>query len=212
MVNEQEDEPLNEEAKAFQLKKHRFKLLTATFYDPAGAAKHKRLVEKDKQRASQNFGSRKNSGTNESDKEGDANKEEKYYPIAPEQWKEAVLGLRTYNVIKFPRVLQSVCYLLGYQREEICDRDTNKLSFKKVREIIGDETFYQKMAEYKFAGCKTVDFRDYEKMAFLKKNLDVDEDQLEQYSQTMYKLWQWATMAIDLRCEDVVCRRDNIEE
>jgi len=48
LVNEQEDEPLNEEAKAFQLKKHRFKLLTATFYDPAGAAKHKRLVEKDK--------------------------------------------------------------------------------------------------------------------------------------------------------------------
>ena len=167
-------------------------MLTATFYDPAGAAKHKRLVEKDKQRASQNFGSRKNSESNKSAGEGDAAKEEKYYPICPEQWKEAVLKLRNYNVIKFLRVLQSVCYLLGYTREEVCEVDTNKLSFKKVREIIGDETFYQKMAEFKFAGPKMGDFRQYEKMAFLKKNLEVDEEQLETYSQTMYKLWQWA--------------------
>jgi len=70
--------------------------------------------------------------------------------------------------------------------------DTNKLSFKKVRDIIGDETYYQKMAEYKFSGPKMGDFRDYEKMAFLKKNLEVNEDELEQYSQTMFKLWQWA--------------------
>lgn len=68
------------------------------------------------------------------------------------------------------------------------------------------------MAEYKYAGPKTVDFRAYEKMTFLKKNLDVDEESLENYSQTMFKLWQWCSMAIDLRCEDVVQRRDNIEE
>jgi hypothetical protein len=48
VANEVEDEPLPEEAKAHLLKKHRFKLLTATFFDPAGAAKHKRLVEKDR--------------------------------------------------------------------------------------------------------------------------------------------------------------------
>jgi hypothetical protein len=165
-------------------------LLTCTFYDPAGAAKHKRLVEKDRQRASQNFGSEKKSGTN-NDKveEEEAAKEEKYYPIAPEQWKEAVLQLRNYNVIKFPRVLQSVLYLLGFKREDICEDGTNKLCFKKVRTIIGDETFYQKMAEYKYAGSKTGDFRAYEKVAFLKKNLDVEEEQLESYSQTMFKLW-----------------------
>lgn len=138
--------------------------------------------------------------------------DEKYYPIAPEQWKDAVLDLRNFNVIKFPRVLQSVCYLLGYSREDICERDTNKLSFKKVREIIGDESYYQKMAEYKFAGPKTQEFRSYEKMTFLKKNLELEEEQLEQYSQTVFKLYQWATMSIELRCEDVITRRDNIEE
>ena len=123
-----------------------------------------------------------------------------------------MLNIRNYNVIKFPRVLQSVCYLLGYTREEICEDSTNKLSFKKVREIIGDETFYQKMAEYKFAGPKNSEFREYEKMAFLKKNLELEDDQLEQYSQTMYKLFQWAQMAIELRSEDVTSRRDRHEE
>lgn len=68
------------------------------------------------------------------------------------------------------------------------------------------------MAEYKFAGPKTGEFRSYEKMAFLKKNLELDEEALEHYSQTMYKLFQWVQMAIELRCEDVVSRRDNIEE
>lgn len=61
VANEAEDEPLGEDAKAHLMKKHKFKLLTGTFYDPAGAAKHKRLVEKYKARASQNFGSRKGS-------------------------------------------------------------------------------------------------------------------------------------------------------
>lgn len=45
------------------------------------------------------------------------------------------------------------------------------------------------MAEYKFSGPKTGDFRSYEKMAFLKKNLELDEEALEHYSQTMYKLF-----------------------
>lgn len=75
--------------------------LTQTFWDPNGAAKHKRIVEKDKQRASANLGSRKNSDS-KSQKSGGLAEEldadavivEKYYPIAPEQWKEAVCALK----------------------------------------------------------------------------------------------------------------------
>lgn len=74
-------------------------------------------------------------------------------------------------MIKCARVLQTLCYILGYTREEVCERDTNKLSFKKVRELLSDEVFFQKMQEYKFAGPKTQDFRAYEKIAFLQKNM-----------------------------------------
>lgn len=56
------EDPLTEEQKNFALKKKRFDLLTRTFFDPQGKAKHDRAVEKDKTRASQNFGSRRNSG------------------------------------------------------------------------------------------------------------------------------------------------------
>lgn len=195
------------------LKKLRFSHLTKTFYDPAGAAKHKRIVDKDKQRASQNFGSRRNSGSNKSQNADDAKDDEKYYPICPEQWKDPVLALRSYNVIKCPRVLQSLCYLLGYTREEVCERDTNKLSFKKVRELLADEGFFQKMQEYKYSGPKTAEFRAYEKVGFLQKNLSAYEpDFIEGYSQTITKLYQWVQLAIELRCDNVVARRDKVEE
>jgi hypothetical protein len=43
--------------------------------------------------------------------------------------------------MKHPRVLQTLFYLLGYTREEICERETNALSFKKVKELINDKLF-----------------------------------------------------------------------
>jgi hypothetical protein len=116
-------------------------------------------------------------------------------------------------VIKCARVLQTLSYILGYTREEVCERDTNKLSFKKVRELLSDEVFFQKMQEYKFSGPKTQDFRAYEKIAFLQKNMQAyEEEAVETYSMTMAKLFQWVNLAIELRIENVVSRRDAIEE
>ena len=46
-----------------------------------------------------------------------------------------------------PRVLQSLFYLLKYDREEVCERDTNKLDFKKVKTLMTDELF-KRMSEY----------------------------------------------------------------
>lgn len=116
-------------------------------------------------------------------------------------------------MIKCPRVLQTLCYILGYKREEVCERDTNKLSFKLVRELLNDEAFFQKMQEYKFSGSKTQEFRAYEKIAFLKKNTEVyEEEAVEGYSMTVAKLYQWVNLAIELRIENVVSRRDAIEE
>jgi hypothetical protein len=51
------------------------------------------------------------------------------------------------------RVFQSVFYLLGYNREEICERDTNKLEWKKAKHIIlgpsGDGAdFFKRIGDY----------------------------------------------------------------
>jgi hypothetical protein len=44
--------------------------------------------------------------------------------------------------MKFPRIFQSLFYLLKYQaRQTICERDTNKLQWKKTKLLLNDEMF-----------------------------------------------------------------------
>lgn len=76
-----------------------------------------------------------------------------YNPLPGNQWKESILGFTKYHVIKMARVFQSVFYLLGYNREEICERDTNKLEWKKAKHIIlgpsGDGAdFFKRIGDY----------------------------------------------------------------
>ena len=58
-----------------------------------------------------------------------------------------------YHVIKMPKVFQALFYLLGYTREDICERDTNKIEWKKARQILlgpnqdGAE-FFKRIGEY----------------------------------------------------------------
>lgn len=65
-----------------------------------------------------------------------------------------------------PRVFQSVFYLLGYNREDICERDTNKLDWKKARLVLAGENndgteFFKKLGEYNPLGSKENTFAAY---------------------------------------------------
>ena len=64
------------------------------------------------------------------------------------------------HVIKMPRVLQVLFYMLRFEREDICERDTNKLDFKKASAFIGDDLF-KKMAEYNPLGQREQEFKEY---------------------------------------------------
>ena len=46
-----------------------------------------------------------------------------------------------------PRVFQTIFYLLKYEREDICERDTNKLEWKKAKLILNDD-FFKRLGEY----------------------------------------------------------------
>ena len=49
-------------------------------------------------------------------------------------------------------------------------------------------------------------------MSFLKANLDsLEDEKVEQASLVMSKVLQWLRLAIEIRCEDVVARRDAVE-
>jgi hypothetical protein len=74
------------------------------------------------------------------------------------------------------RVFQSVFYLLGYNREEICERDTNKLEWKKAKHIIlgpsGDGAdFFKRIGDYNPFGQKEETFKAYNRLKFIKKNI-----------------------------------------
>ena len=43
--------------------------------------------------------------------------ERDYMPLQPEYWKQPFLDLKDLNIMKMPRVLQTLFYLLGYSRE-----------------------------------------------------------------------------------------------
>lgn len=82
-------------------------------------------------------------------------------------------------------------YLLGYKREEICDRGTNALNFKKAKAFINEQLF-SKMANYNPTGQRDSKFCDYHKLSFLKKNLDsCEEDKVEEFSIVMSKIYKW---------------------
>ena len=114
--------------------------------------------------------------------------------------------------MKMPRVLQTLFYLLCYNREDICEVDTNKLDLKKVRELINEDLF-QKMAQYNPFGKKEEEFKEYQKLNFLDKNIgSVEEDRLDEYSVILGRIHRWVTQAIELRIDDVRSRRDNIAQ
>jgi hypothetical protein len=108
------------------------------------------------------------------------------------------------------RVWQSVFYFLGYEREQICERDTNKLDWKKAKELLTPE-FFKRIGAYNPFGPKEGDFKAYQRLRFIKHNVSQYEpEQVEEYSMALGKLYRWMLMAIDLREEDVITRRDQI--
>ena len=65
-----------------------------------------------------------------------------------EKWKKMLIeDLPKTNVLKQGRILQSVFYILGYEREVICERKTNKLWWKLAKKQISEE-FLKKLLNY----------------------------------------------------------------
>ena len=131
-------------------------------------------------------------------------------PLAPEYWKQPFLDIKELNVMKMPRILQTLFYLLQYQREDVCERDTNKLDFKKAKVLIGEDLF-EKMSKYNPLGQREEEFKEYQKLSFLKKTIEsIEEEKVDEYSIILGRIHRWITQAIDLRVEDVRNRRDTI--
>jgi hypothetical protein len=189
------EEPLDDEAKAVAQRKLRHKLATRAFY----------VSEKE---ARPRFREHKQFGA-DGQVEGPM-----YMPLPPNQWRESILAFTKYHVIKMSRVFQSVFYLLGYSREEICERETNKLEWKKAKQLIAANEgadFFKRLGEFNPFGPKDAQFKAYQKLKFIKQNTKRYEtalDALEEYSVPLARLFKWLLMSVEYRQLDVLARRD----
>lgn len=60
-----------------------------------------------------------------------------YTPCVPEMWQAKLREFAGLNVIKFPRIWQSLFYLLKFSgKDSICVPGTNKLEWKNCRQMV----------------------------------------------------------------------------
>ena len=120
-----------------------------------------------------------------------------------DKWKKDILDLKHFKIIKSCRVIQSWLYLLGYYREDICEEKTNKLCWKKAKKYINDE-FFHKMYSYNPIGPKGGEYKKYQKINFIQKNLEeVKLDELEHDWVSLSFIYRYLQSVIEIRRSDV---------
>jgi len=66
------------------------------------------------------------------------------------------------------------------------------------------------MGDYWPIGAKEMTFKEYEKLKFIQASLaGINEEELEEFSVALTKLYRWLKLAMDCRIEDVKQRRAN---
>ena len=121
--------------------------------------------------------------------------------------KSELVELSQYTVLKFPRIVQYAFYLAGYNREDVCEPDTNRLLWWKAKSLL-DDKFFNKLLEYNPLGPKNGKFPKYRTLNAIEKNLEeVKEDQVATYSLAYSQLLRWVQDCIKVRKQDIAVRK-----
>eukprot|EP00826_Nyctotherus_ovalis_P043996 TRINITY_DN4704_c0_g1_i5.p1 TRINITY_DN4704_c0_g1~~TRINITY_DN4704_c0_g1_i5.p1 ORF type:complete len:285 (+),score=136.40 TRINITY_DN4704_c0_g1_i5:467-1321(+) len=122
-------------------------------------------------------------------------------------FQESLLAFHKYNVVKMPRIMQSLFYLLGFAREDLCEIGTNKLFWKKAREY-WNEDLLRKFDEYTPVGPREGEYKKYQTINFIEKNLEgIAEEEVQSYSLALAKLFACLQTTIAARKADILKRK-----
>lgn len=212
------DEPMTDDERHMVALKAKLTSVARTFYAPDLAAQHRAKMDrmaKDKLRSGTGDRTQSAMGSHASgrdDKSVAGGADGAYHPLAPEQWKDKIREFRNLYVVKYHRVWQAIFYLLKYrQREYICENDTNALNWKRAKQFINDD-FFSKLGDFWPIGPKEDNYKEYEKIKFIQANIEgISEDELDDYSVALGKLFKWLKLALECRIEDVKLRRKQKE-
>ena len=210
------EENVSDGEKAMVGHKSKFLKVLSTFHAPNQAAIHKAKMERMEKEKLKSAGGDRAQSAMGSNKDGSAGDDKSvagvtgvYTPLVPEQWKEKIRDFRNLYVIKYPRIWQALFYILKFQdRAYLCERDTNKLEWKKVKVFLKDDELFSRMSEYWPFGPKEESYKEYQKLKFIQDNLDgIADDVVDEYSVALGKLLRWIRLAIEVRIEDLKVRR-----
>lgn len=88
-----------------------------------------------------------------------------------EEWQKSIKRLTKYKVLKMPRVMQSIFYFLGYEREKVCEKGTNKFFWKSAKLHLNAD-FFKRLAEHSVLGQREGHYPRYSTLNFLERNLE----------------------------------------
>eukprot|EP00347_Sterkiella_histriomuscorum_P009020 403342835 len=124
-----------------------------------------------------------------------------------DDWRNNLMTLKEFKVLKMPRVMQSIFYLLQYRREDICERGTNKFFWKKAKNLI-DEDFIDRLIYFNALGPKEENYERYQTLNFIERNLtDFNPEDVDAYNLCLGKLFKWSLLAIKTRKDDITRRK-----
>jgi hypothetical protein len=124
-----------------------------------------------------------------------------------DDWKKNLFTIKEFKVLKIPRVLQSIFYLLQYERDQICEKGTNKFFWKKAKNLV-DDHFIHRLANYRVLDPKEDHFIRYQTLNFIEKNIEgINQEDVDTYNLTLGKLYKWVLLAIKTRKEDIIRRK-----
>lgn len=122
-------------------------------------------------------------------------------------WRKDIENLVKFKVLKMPRIMQSLFYLMKFTREQICEARSNKLFWKNAkRYVLGD--LVKRMDEYKIQGPKNDTYSKYQTLNFIELNIShIEADLVEHYHPGVAKLYKWMLTAVELRKKDIIRRK-----
>lgn len=124
-----------------------------------------------------------------------------------DEWKDSFNDISKYHVLKMPRILQALMYLLGVSREEICEPNSNLFFWKKAKSVFMTR-IPQLMSEYEVRGGKAAEFRSFNTLNFIDTLLvGCVQEEVEAYHPGFGRLFKWLTTAVATRKQDITRRK-----
>lgn len=94
-----------------------------------------------------------------------------------------------------------------FEREQICEPNTNKMSWKKAKELL-ESQLPDCMANYKTFGEKKDEFKAYQCINYIERIIEpFNQEDVDAYHQGLGKLFKWLKMAIGTRKQDIIRRK-----